>query len=74
MTSGKVKFSEHTQIIRFNSLGTRLDGENSVISKWLLPELSFSDRPLVKGNEDSGNVIAWWPTINRGAVKWDSTV
>ena len=32
------------------------DGQNSVIQKWMLPE-SFVFRPLVKGNEDSGNEI-----------------
>ena len=29
-------------------MGTRLDGQNLLISKWLLPELSFSVRSLVK--------------------------
>ena len=33
------------------------DGQNSVIQKWMLPE-SLVFRPLVKGNEDSGNEIA----------------
>ena len=32
------------------------DGQNSVIQKWMLPE-SLVFRPLVKGNEDSGNEI-----------------
>ena len=32
-------------------------GRIRLFLKWLLPELSFSDRPLVKGNEDSGNEI-----------------
>ena len=34
------------------------DGQNSVIQKWMLPE-SLVFRPLVKGNEDSGNEIAF---------------
>ena len=32
------------------------DGQNLVIQKWMLPE-SLVSRPLVKGNEDSGNEI-----------------
>ena len=32
------------------------DGQNLVIQKWMLPE-SLVFRPLVKGNEDSGNEI-----------------
>ena len=36
------------------------DGQNLVIQKWMLPE-SLVFRPLVKGNEDSGNEIGGYP-------------
>ena len=38
VTAGKVKFSEHAQSNGTKTLIMRLDGQNSVISKWLLPD------------------------------------
>ena len=49
----EVQFSEHAQSNGPKTMGMRLDGQNLVISKWLLPELLF-DISLDKGNEGSG--------------------